>query len=750
MRKPKLIVASARLPVTMSRRQDSWEAATSTGGLVTALKSVAERRPFTWLGWPGTPVPEAEHKRVRKVLAKHGSLPVFLTKSETEGFYEGFSNRVLWPLFHNLGDRTHFDPQGWRAYKAVNEKFAKAIEKAAEPGDFIWVHDYQLARVPELLRLRGVTCPIGFFLHIPFPSAETYRSLPVRGSILNGLLGADLLAFHSYEYISHFRNACLRVLGIESEPELIRLSSHSVRLAQLPIGIDPAEITEMARGAEAKNEYESVRASHPGKTLIIGVDRLDYTKGIPQKLLGFEELLRAHPKWRNRVVLIQIAAPSRTAVSEYQQLKRQVDELVGRINGRYGTSAGAPIVYVNQNVSRERLVGLFQASEIALITPVRDGMNLVALEYIAARGSNPGSLILSEFAGAAHCLPGARLVNPHSVMQVAEALNEALEKRPTEASFRHMREFVETNTAMTWSNSFLDQLEAAAVEPRPPVERLDVELPPISKLVSKATKPLFFLDYDGTLRSYVLKPDDATPGDRVRKMLTDLGARATVYIVSGRTASTLEQWLGDLPVGLVCEHGLAIKPPHGEWLRNKGVSGPTLKKIVQPLFEEFTQRTPGSTIEQKTAALAWHYRGADPEFGTFQAKELLALLEDSLRKKPFSVLRGARVIEVRYAENTKGHAARELLKTHSDADFLFVAGDDRTDEEMMDAIPKSWHSRAVTCWVGQRNAHAHYWVQSNMDLIGQLEQLARVFGEKKPSRTRSSKKRSSRRSSTTS
>jgi len=727
MRKPRLIVASARLPVTMSRRQDGWEVQKSTGGLVTALKSVAERRPFTWLGWPGAFVAENERAVVARELARHGSAPVFLGKSLIEGFYESFSNRVLWPLFHNLTERSHFDAAGWKAYQQANEMFADAILDVVEPGDVVWVHDYQLCLVPELLRRRGLRCPVGFFLHIPFPSAETYRTLPSREDILKGLLGADLVGFHTYEYVSHFRQACLRVLGLESEPETIRVQARRVHLGVLPIGIEPAEIRDMALGREARQELAALQSAYAGKRIIVGVDRLDYTKGILEKLSALQELLRAHPKWRQRVVLIQIAAPSRTGVDEYKQLKRDVDELVGSINGRYGSPSSVPVIYINQSVSRERLVGLYQAAEIALITPVRDGMNLVALEYVAARGDRGGTLILSEFAGAAHCLPGARLVNPFNVAEVATALAETLEgERPSSEAFRHMLSFVNENTATRWANRFLDQLEATGSDLRP-ARILDVTASPLAERVRRAERPLVLLDYDGTLRSYVLDPKQALPDAPILETLDALAKVATVYIVTGRSSDTLDAWFGDLPIGLVAEHGLAVKPPYGQWEPRVNVSGAALARLVQPLFQDFVRRTPGSAIEIKKAGIAWHYRASDPEFATFQANDLLTQLEDVLRRRPYGVLKGNRVIEVRHQSVTKGQALLHLLAQHADADFLFCAGDDRTDEEMMEAIPAAWRKKAITCWVGARNAQAEYWVDSNVALLDQLSALARTW-----------------------
>ena len=258
------------------------------GGLVTALKAVLGQRPFEWIGWPGTHVADADREEFTAELARHGATPVFVSKTDGDGFYLGFSNRVLWPLLHNLQEHSRFELSAWRAYERVNEAFADAIAEAAGPNDVVWVHDYQLTLVPEMLRRRGVTCPIGFFLHIPFPSAETYRTLPVREEVLRGMLGADLVGFHTYEYVSHFRSACLRVLGFESEMETITVSGRQVRLGVLPIGIDPGELQRLAETPEGRQEYASLHNAYSGKKLIVGVDRLDYTKGIVEKLLAFE------------------------------------------------------------------------------------------------------------------------------------------------------------------------------------------------------------------------------------------------------------------------------------------------------------------------------------------------------------------------------------------------------------------------------------------------------------------------------
>jgi trehalose 6-phosphate synthase/phosphatase len=730
MSRGRIIVASARLPVTLARRQGKWVAERSAGGLVTALDAVAGGSKFVWIGLPGGHVADEDREAMARRLRRRGCTPVFVGKAQYEGFYDKFANRVLWPLFHNLANRSRFDAAGYKAFEQVNAAFADVIGNVAQPGDIVWVHDYQLALVPEMLRQRGLSLPIGFFLHIPFPSAETYRVLAPREAILRGMLGADLLGFHSYEYVSHFRSACLRVLGLESELEAVRLQSRRAHLVAMPIGIDPDEVTALASSPAARAELAELRRTHRGKKIVVGVDRLDYTKGIPERLRAFAELLRGFPVWRQKVVLIQVAAPSRTDVDEYQDLKREVDELVGRINGRYGTSSYTPVIYVNQNVGRDRLAGLYRAADVALVTPLRDGMNLVALEYVAARNSNGGTLILSEFAGAAQWLPGARRVNPYDVAEVAKALDEALAAKLRDSrGFSHMRDFVMTNTAQSWANRFIGRLRATA-EAMPEVKRWDLSRPELAKPIRAATNPLVLLDYDGTLRSFEIDPDAATPDPKLRSALDRLARVATLYVVSGRTQKLLDEWLGDLPIGLVCEHGLAIKRPGGRWEARVRVRGDALRRLVGPIFRDFVQRTPGSSIEHKRAAIAWHYRGADAEVGTFQANLLLAVLEDLLKRRPYGVLHGSRVIEVRQHRVTKAHALHALLHRHRFADLLLCVGDDRTDEEMMAAIPRAWRSRAVTCWVGARNAHASYWVDSSATLLTELERLAEIWSRR--------------------
>ncbi len=733
MSERKLIVASARLPVAVTCKDSDWQVNPSPGGLATALRSVAARRAFTWVGWPGV-VPAG----VRSAVAEHldrefDAVPVYIDPTPARGFYEEFSNRVLWPLLHNLPTPRTFVTSAWNDYQQVNRQFSDAIAEIAEPGDTIWVHDYQLALVPHFLRRRGLDCPIGFFLHIPFPASETFRTLPVREAILRGILGANLIGFHTYEYVSHFRSAALRILGVESEIDklVLRLPTHSARLSVLPLGVEPDEIARMAAQPEATEQLEALRREYQGKKVVLGVDRLDYTKGLPQKFLAFEELLEKHPELRRQVVLIQVAAPSRSNVTEYQNLKRELDELVGRINGRYGSLEHTPLVYVTQNVPQVRLTALYRRADVALVTPVRDGMNLVCLEYIAARGDEPGTLILSEFAGAASSLSGAVLVNPHNPSEIADALYGALSGRsPAASSFQQMRDQVRENTATQWAQKFLDQLEHTARELRVSARRLDFSQ--AREAIERAGSPLLLLDYDGTLTPHVRIAMDAAPTPALRSLLARLAHHASVYVVSGRTADNLEAWLGDLDLGLVCEHGLAVRPSGGEWSASPALPTTAIDEIVLPMLRAFSGHTPGSRIERKTSSVAWHYRDSDPKLGAWRARELRLLLESQLVGQPYSVLAGSKVIEVRHVDITKGTATRALLANHAGADFIFCAGNDRTDVDMFDALERSGLQPRLSCQVGTVHTGADCFVETPAELLEQLELLCEIWERRDP------------------
>ena len=726
----RLLVVSARLPVAVSPRASTsgggWQVSASPGGLATALRAVAGRRPFVWVGWPGAVVPDEEREAVARDIAElgGGAEPVFLGEKDVAGWYEELSNRVLWPLFHSLPAPMRVAPGAWQRYVDVNQQFADAVARIARPGDTVWVHDYQLALLPNLLRRRELDVAIGFFLHIPFPASETFRTLPMREEVLRGILGADFIGFHSYEYVAHFRSSLLRILGVESDLEQVVLPSHHARMGALPIGIEPDEIAEVARRPEVEAELAELRASYRGRKVVLGVDRLDYTKGLPQKLIAFEELLEKNPDLRESVVFIQVAAPSRTGVLEYQRLRKEIDELVGRVSGRFSSPAGSPLVYIYQSLPRERLIPLYQLADVALVTPLRDGMNLVCLEYIAARGDDPGTLILSEFTGAAQCLSGAVLVNPYNTSEVAAALAAALRgEEDSSAGFAHMREFVDSNTSVAWAERFLERLEATRLEFAGKVRRFRAADPEVDAHCAAARHPLLLLDYDGTLEPHVRVPEQAAPTARVRALLAEAAELTRAYVVSGRPAAVLERWLGELPIGLVCEHGLSIRHPlDGGWSEPPRIDARVLDEVVEPLFRDFCQRTPGSRIERKAASIAWHHRGSDPRLGAWRANELSAHLGARLGGQPYSVLLGARVVEVRHIDVSKGAAARQILASNPDTDLVLCAGNDRTDEEMFAAFAGS-AVPSILVHVGGSNTSADYFVETPEELVGEIEAI---------------------------
>ncbi len=708
---------------------ESHDRVKAHSGICTTARAVGSTRARvasrTQPGGTGNCTPGSLQGSAATALSGYGE-PVFLSQQEFEGFYEQFSNQLVWPLFHNMSGRLRFDRSAWYRYKVVNERFADAVQQVAEPGDTVWVHDYQLALVPQMLRRKRLECAIGFFLHIPFPSHETYRKLAARDEILRGILGADLIGFHTYEYSQHFRNACLRVLGLESERDIISLPGHLAHLGVHPIGVDPDEIFAFTQLPEVRDEYESLRARFRAKKVILGVDRLDYTKGIPEKLLAFEEFLRCNPHWQSKTVFIQVASPSRTGVQEYQELKREVDELVGRINGRYGTFNHTPIVYINQTVPRTRLSALYRLADVAFITPLRDGMNLVAMEYVAARPDNPGRLILSEFAGAASCLAGARLVNPHNMSLMADVLAETLQdSESAESDFQQMRDFVQSNTSEAWAERFLQRLEEVHESHRCGASRFDAAVG--APFATRVTSPLLILDYGGTLQPHVPQVSEAAPDEQLRDVLKRLASLASVYVISQRSAEVLDCWLGEIPLGLVCENGAAVKHPGGDWPEEPEIDSAILETLVKPMMADFVEHTPGSRLERRRASLTWHYRMADPRLGVLRAKELYAQLEDLVKGLPWTVLGSARSIEVRPASLTKTYVVERLLELYPAADFVFCAGNDRVDEGMFEVAMRSERPTVLTCYVGSKDTVGQYFVESPAELVDQLDALASLW-----------------------
>ncbi|HEV8549540.1 MAG TPA: bifunctional alpha,alpha-trehalose-phosphate synthase (UDP-forming)/trehalose-phosphatase, partial [Polyangiaceae bacterium] len=507
----RVILVSNRLPIIVKPTDEGVEVRPSSGGLASGLGSLHGSGQSLWIGWPGVNTePGPERERIDGALPP-GIRAVHFTEPEMERFYDGVANGVLWPLFHYLLDRVPSHIRDWDVYEMANRRFADAVVAEARPGDVIWVQDYQLMLLPALLRERLPRARIGFFLHIPFPSSEVFRILPQRGPVLRGLLGADLLGFHTFNDQRHFVAALLSVLGFDAELDHVDMEGRSVRIGVFPMGIDAATFAARAREPSVIEASRALRAAHGAEKLMLGVDRLDYTKGITRKFLALERLLERSPRFRDKVRLVQVAVPSRENVSAYRELKREIEEIAGRVNGAQATLHSAPIHYVYDSVDRDALVSSYAAADVMLVTPLRDGMNLVAKEYVASRVDGDGVLVLSEFAGAAAELAEALVVNPYDVAGIAENMERALDmpERERRERMKSLRAKVEERPVELWASSFLDALRAEPA-PRGPIElgHNAASFAQLGERLAREAKLAFLLDFDGTLVPIQRRPED--------------------------------------------------------------------------------------------------------------------------------------------------------------------------------------------------------------------------------------------------
>jgi trehalose 6-phosphate synthase/phosphatase len=707
----KLIMVSNRLPVKIEADGSSSR---TEGGLASALEGAQLEMEHLWVGWPGAAVEDFEDvDRVAEDLRRIGVAPVFLTRDEVDGFYEGYSTSTLWPLMHYMIERARFSREWWDAYRRVNRKFAEAILAVAEDGDQVWIHDYHLFLLPEMLRGGGRELKVGFFLHTPFCSSEIFRVLPDRAELLKGVLGADLIGFHTYNYLRHFRSALLQVLGWESEMEGMWHDGREVRMSVYPIGHNHTGFDREMQDPGFPDLIARHLGDLAGKRMILNVERLDYTKGVPQKLAAMRRFLDANPDKRDDVLFVLIAVPSRQGVREYDDLTEEVQREVGAINGEFGKVGHAPIQFLHRGFPMCDLAAFYALAEVCMVTPLRDGMNLVAKEFLDCQrpdfSERPGVLILSEFAGAAHELSHALQVNPHDVEQVADAINRALEMPDEERRQRIevMQTRLRKQHSGVWARRFLRDLDKV---PRRE-ERVEImELCPLAAQLAGLVEnhgPLgLFLDYDGTLRDFVDVPDHAVPDPALRGLLRDLaGCRGvSLAVVSGRVPEFLEKHLGGLGVTLVGEHGYRwLDGGTGEWeLFNPHVNT-EWKPAIREHLEQASLLTPGTHVEEKQSALVWHYRKADPEFGLWRARGLLEELTSMAANLPVTVHHGKKIVEISSLQVNKGMAVEHLLRVW-DCRMALVAGDDQTDETMISLTPENMQFFSVKVGTGPTRA----------------------------------------------
>ena len=698
----RLLIVSNRLPITIIKRNGRFGFQTSAGGLATGLGSFYKSYDALWIGWPGIAlerISKEEEEKIRNKLSGEACFPVFLSHRHIENYYYGFCNKTIWPLFHYFSLYAVFIEKLWESYKRVNQVFCNAILNFTTKDDIIWIHDYHLMLLPLLIREKLPEATISFFLHIPFPSFEVFRLLPWRKEILEGLLGADLIGFHTYDYVRHFLDSVRRIVGYEHSFGQIGVDGRLTKVDVFPMGIDYNRFNKAVHRLDVQKEIKKLRKKLGERKIILSVDRMDYTKGIPQRLEAFDLLLEKNPEYRGKVTLILVAVPSRTKVEHYTLLKRQVDELVGRINGKYATIEWVPVWYLYRSLPFTNLVALYSIADVAFVTPLRDGMNLIAKEFVATKTDQTGVLILSEMAGAAKEMGEAIIVNPNNQHEMVEALKEALNMTELEQRERNkiMQKRLRRYDVVKWANDFMDKLSY--------VKKLQEELcvkklaPKIrKKLIDdyfKSNKRLILLDYDGTLVPLVERPEKAKPDVELLKILSQLSRepRNEIIIISGRDKETLNRWFKNLNIGLIAEHGVWIKEKGKDW----EMIGPlknNWKDQIKPILELYVDRTPGAFIEEKGFSLAWHYRKADPDLAEVRARELKDALLHLTANLRLEVLEGSKVIEVKDAGINKGRAALKWLQ-REEWDFILAIGDDRTDEELFAILPSSAYSIKV-------------------------------------------------------
>lgn len=688
------LIVSCRLPVTVVRNGEALSLRMSSGGLATGLAGVHEAGEGRWIGWLGPEAPTApeEVSALAPELEARRITDVRLDPVEVKRFYEGYANGLIWPVFHYATAQLPLEVRDFDAYEAVNERFADVVAATWRPGDRIWVHDYQLLLLPELLRRRLPGARIGFFLHIPWPSSEVFRQIPQRERLIRGVLGADLVGFHTPSYLRHFASALLRLLGLRVDIETTSWRGRRIRLGVFPMGIDAASFAATAASPSVEKEVAALRGE-TGSRLLLGIDRLDYTKGILRRLVAFERLLEERPDLRGNVRLVQVAVPSREDVDAYRTLRRQAEERIGRIHGAFATPQWVPVHWIHRGLEREEVVALYRAADVLVVTPLRDGMNLVAKEFVASRADEDGVLVLSEFAGVAGELAEAIHVNPYDIAGTADALARALSLPRAErrARMRAMRERVFEWDGTRWAQSFLqtlDEDDGAGTTVRLRYSAPE-ELDALVARVRASERCVLLLDYDGTLVPFAPAPELAVPDAALRELLARLGGapQIEVHVVSGRGRESLERWLGDLPLVLHGEHGALVRRADGWVARPRPAD--LWRPRVLPILRDFAARTPGARVEVKESCLAWHYRAAEDEHGERQARELEVHLRELLSNLPVEVIQGAKVLEVRPQGVRKGLVLDDIADAVAAGAFVVAFGDDRTDEDLFAALPRS-------------------------------------------------------------
>ena len=719
------IIVSNRLPFHFD--QKSNKVVQSSGGLVTAIKGIKTKNEVVWLG-------TADHSLKKINLnnlapdSKTSYSPIFLPQDLYNSYYNDFSNDVLWPALHYEMDRVRFIEEHYENYRKVNQIFAKKIASICKKGDLVWIHDYHLFLCPKLVKdLVGNKVKVGFFLHVPFPSSEVYRQLTPRREILNSLVQSDLIGFHDFSYLRHFSRTVYDILGFSTKQMSIKTDSGLTTLGVFPVSIPSKDIQKRSRAKKVEGEINRLFSKRKSSDLLIlGVDRLDYTKGIPQKLLSFERFLEDNPDYVGKVQLLQIAVPTRVDVAEYQDLRSKVERKVGEINGKYGKINYTPVKYINKSISLEELLALYRKANILLVSSLRDGMNLVCLEYVMAQEeNNPGVVMLSEFAGAKATLSHAISINPHNILGTSKKIKQAFEMHIVERKARNkiMKDYLLGYDSSHWAEDFMKALSHQGVQKMNNANNIEDKnyIVNLKKLFKNKSRTIF-LDFDGTLAPIVSNPDSANASPVVFRLLKKISKCSNLIVVSGRPESFLKERLRGIDCDMAFEHGALYFDRSQNKVRNL-VSTNKSKWYSEALkiIQSYKNRTPNSTIEKKNYSIAWHFRNSPSDYGEFQGRNLVSDLRGCFQGLPVSVILGKKVVEIKSSEANKGRFLEWYLDRNLEEDsVLFAAGDDRTDEDMFEVL----RDKGITLKIGRDSkTKAQFFLENQSDIQKVLESL---------------------------
>lgn len=720
----RLLIVANELPVYADTTGDKIEIHPSDELKYSGMESFYKQYETRWIGCLPESNKDADNKPgLDELLAENQCIRVKIDDETIKDALQGFAGGTLWPLFHYVPSATVYEDRYWEAYTKFNETYAEVLRQVIRKGDRIWIHDYHLLLLPKMIRDTHPRVSIGLFVHIPFPSFEVFRLLPWREEVLEGMLGADLVGFQIFDYVRHMLSAVRRLLGVDTTFNRIMIGDRTMKVDVFPRGIDvdrfTREVKQIRKAMESRDQDSQImqiRKQFPkeeGRKYILTIDPLDYTKGIPQRIRAYEQFLEQWPEYRERVTMLLITLPFEWSEDRNEKIFHEVNELVGRLNGQYGTLNWTPVVYVNRSLTPEELVALYAHADIALIAPFRDGMNMTAKEFVAASENDGGVLILSELAGASKEFHEAVIVNPNNLNEMVRAIHEAIkmdldeQQRRMQVMNRRLKKYPVTR----WAKEFIDALDQVIqIQEVTRTRRVtETRIREFVKAYQNAKRRILFLDYDGTLAHFTKNPQDARPDDHLYDILKNLTAQENtrVVIISGRDRETLGEWFPEgWRLHLVAEHGVWLKDPGYDWYMME-VMDKDWKQEIYPLLDYYVDQTPKAFIEEKNFSLAWHYRKSDPDLGIQRAWELKEQLRNLTANLNLEIMDGDKVLEIKYSGINKGKAAQLKLAEHN-FDFIFAIGDDWTDEYTFEAMPES----AITVKVGTKTTKAKYYLET--------------------------------------